>query len=155
MNKGNDNIEVRQATINEAEAAAGLFNQYRLFYGQQSDLAGAQRFVADRLAYMQSAIFLAWDVEQDEAVAFMQLYPTFSSVSMQHSWILNDLFVAESHRQCGIARQLLEAARNYAKLTNAKGLELCTASDNIKAQALYESFGFEKDEQFFHYFYSI
>jgi ribosomal protein S18 acetylase RimI-like enzyme len=147
-------IEVRQATIDDVQAAAQLFNQYRMFYEQQSDLEGAESYLRQRISHLQSVVFLAWDVENKQAVAFMQLYPSFSSVSMQRSWILNDLYVAESHRRCGTARLLLDAARQYAEQTGAKGLALSTSYSNTKAQALYESFGFHKDEQFFHYYYS-
>jgi ribosomal protein S18 acetylase RimI-like enzyme len=72
---------------------------------------------------------------------------------MQRLWILNDLFVAEESRRRGVARMLLEAAHDYAVHTGAKGIELSTAANNAKAQALYESFGFRKDEEYFHYFY--
>lgn len=74
---------------------------------------------------------------------------------MKRSWILNDLFVKEEYRGRGIARQLLNEAKNFADLTRAKGIELATSHLNIKAQNLYESLGYKKDDEFCHYYLII
>ena len=58
----------------------------------------------------------------DQALGFMQLYPSFSSVSLKRLWVLNDLFVRPSVRRGGVARRLLERARAWAVETGAKGL---------------------------------
>ena len=81
----------------------------------------------------------------------MQLYPSFSSVSLRRLWILNDLFVAPSVRRGGVGRRLLERAREWAVETDAKGLILATAVANSTARALYESCGWRRDDEFQHY----
>jgi hypothetical protein len=48
-------------------------------------------------------------VESKSAVGFMQLYPSFSSVSMQPIWIVNDLFVVEEARRRGVEAIVLAA----------------------------------------------
>ena len=78
-------------------------------------------------------------------------HPSFSSASMQRLWILNDLYVAPEGRRHGVGRALLQAAREHAERTQAKGLELMTARDNYAAQALYESMGWQRDEVFLPY----
>ena len=144
-------IEVHQATIGDLTEAAVLFNQYRQFYGQPSDPDGARAFLYERFVHLESVIFLARGRLEREAVGFMQLYPTFSSISMQRSWILNDLYVAESARGQGAAQALLDAAVAYARQTGSKGLALSTAQDNQVAQRLYEKNGFVRDTEFYHY----
>ncbi len=37
-----DGLILRQATTADAAAVAVLFDQYRIFYGQQTDIAGAE-----------------------------------------------------------------------------------------------------------------
>lgn len=150
----NPSITIIEATINELELIAPLFNKYRIFYKQSSNLQGAKDFLAERLLNNQSVIFLACNNEKTAAFGFTQLYPTFSSVSMRSSWILNDLFVAEDARKQGIATQLLEAAKQFAKQSGAKGLALETGRENTNAQRLYESIGYEKDETI-HYYLTI
>lgn len=148
-----DNIRIVQATINELEELATIFDQYRVFYKQDSNLAEAKSFLFDKFEHRESVIFLA--KADERIVGFTQLYPSFSSISMQRSWILNDLFVASDYRQYGIGRLLLNKAREHAVATRAKGLALSTAMDNPIAQSLYESLGYEKDDQFYHYYLKL
>jgi GNAT superfamily N-acetyltransferase len=146
-------VRIIQATSDRLEALAALFDGYRQFYGQPSDRDGARAFLAERLERGESVLLLALlDQEGRETPAGLaQLYPSFSSVSMRRLWILNDLYVAQEARNHGVARALLQAARGYAERTGAKGLELMTARDNTAAQALYESMGWRRDEDFLPY----
>jgi ribosomal protein S18 acetylase RimI-like enzyme len=50
-----------------AGLAAPLFNHYRMFYGQVSDLALAGQYLHDRLSLGESVVFLAFKEEGDEA----------------------------------------------------------------------------------------
>ncbi len=142
-------MRVFLANIEHLEALSVLFDQYRVFYQQASDLDGARLFLEKRFGDRDSIIFAASDSEQ--LVGFTQLYPSFSSVSMKRVWILNDLFVTFSHRNKGVARLLMAIARQYAEETGAIRIILATQQSNYAAQALYESLGYEKDEVFDHY----
>jgi GNAT superfamily N-acetyltransferase len=143
--------EVRtvRGELDDLEALVPLFDAYRQFYERPSDPAGARAFLADRLKRGESIIFLA--IIDGVIVGFTQLYPLFSSVSMQRLWLLNDLFVAPSARASGAGRALLERAERHAAETGAKGLTLTTHTTNVAAQRLYEASGWTKDEEFFHY----
>ncbi len=129
---------------------ATVFDLYRQFYKQPSDIPLAEKFLKERLLHRESVIFAAFDGEH--IVGFTQLYPSFSSVSAQRSWILNDLFVRENYRKQGIAAQIMAHAKDFAVQTHAKGLALETAEDN-PAQHLYERLGWEKEAGFLHYFW--
>ena len=61
-------MEIVSAQIEHLEAAAKLFDQYRVFYQQPSDLAAAKSFLQARLEAKDSVIFLA--VENAHAVGF-------------------------------------------------------------------------------------
>jgi len=141
--------QIRRAGLNDFEAIAPLFDSYRRFYQQTSDLPLARAFISERLKRNESVIFLAED-GQHVPLGFTQLYPSFSSVSARPIWILNDLFVAPDARGQQVGRQLLNAARDHALATGAKRLVLSTAIDN-PAQRLYESLGYVKDTEFLHY----
>jgi GNAT superfamily N-acetyltransferase len=146
-------MHVKRATISDLDDAAPLFDAYRQFYGQRSDVAAARAFLDERLRRDESVIFLALaeDGPRGQAVGFTQLYPSFSSVSLKRLWVLNDLFVGPNVRRGGVGRRLLDRAREWAIETGAKGLVLATAVDNAKARALYESCGWERDDEFQHY----
>jgi GNAT superfamily N-acetyltransferase len=143
--------EVRtvRAELDDLDALVPLFDGYRRFYRQLSDVVGARAFLADRIKRGESVIFLA--VVDGAIVGFTQLYPVFSSVSMKRLWLLNDLFVAPDARKSGAGRALLERAERWAAETGATGLTLSTEVTNLAAQRLYEACGWTKDEDFVHY----
>lgn len=153
-NQAPGTIRTRIAQSQDAASIAPLFDQYRQFYGKASDLNGAITFLEHNLTQQSSALFYAVN-ETNEILGFTQLYPTFSSLSMRKAWILNDLFVIPEARSQGVARLLMEAARQHAAATGAKGLELATGADNQKAQRLYESLGYQRDDEFYHYYLNL
>jgi GNAT superfamily N-acetyltransferase len=143
---------IKRAGPDDVDAAVPLFDAYRQFYGQRSDVAAAGAFLIERLRRDESVVFLAVDGETGgRAVGFMQLYPSFSSVSLGRLWILNDLFVDPEARREGVGRRLLERARDWAVETHAKGLVLSTALTNKAAQSLYEACGWTPDDEFKRY----
>jgi ribosomal protein S18 acetylase RimI-like enzyme len=145
-------LEIVRATINELNAVSVLFNLYRIFYHQESNIDKAKEFIKERIENNDSIIFLA--VDGKKPLGFTQLYPTFSSVSMKRTWILNDLYVDEEARRLGVAQALIQAAITHGKETSAKGILLETTKDNVKAQQLYEKVGFKQETNYF-YFYSV
>lgn len=143
-------LGIALAEPDDLDDLAPLFDQYRMFYEQASDLAGARQFLQARMARRESTILLAR--RGPDALGFCQLYPIFSSISMQSSWLLNDLYVVASARRGGVARQLLDAAVAFAASGNAGWLMLQTHRDNQSAQRLYESSGWVRDDEFLTYF---
>jgi ribosomal protein S18 acetylase RimI-like enzyme len=142
-------ITVRPAVLSDLEALAPLFDAYRQFYGRDSDLSAANAFLSDRINHDESVLFIA--LEGNKAVGFTQLYPSFSSVSLARIFILNDLFVDDSTRRKGVASKLMSAAVDYASSMWAVRVSLSTATSNETAQRLYQSAGWQRDEQFFVY----
>jgi ribosomal protein S18 acetylase RimI-like enzyme len=142
-------IAVRQAVLADLGALVPLFDAYRQFYGQASDPARAKTFLRERFEHTQSVVFIA--EERDNAVGFTQLYPSFSSVSMARTFVLNDLFVAPHQRRKGVGEMLLQAAAEFARNVGAVRLTLSTAVTNAAAQALYESAGWRRDDKFYVY----
>ncbi len=154
MGTSKNAIEVVRAALDDLPLLVPLFDGYRQFYKQASDPEAGRRFLAAHLENGTSVIFLAFRATAEgerHACGFTQLYPSFSSISLKPLWILNDLFVAPDARGLGVGRALLECAREFAAGTGARGLTLKTAVDNYSAQALYESSGWKRDEQFYSY----
>ncbi len=139
--------------LEQLSSLAVLFDAYRVWYGQMSDVAAAERFLHARLEAEESVVFGA--LHGEELVGFTQLYPSFSSVSIAPVWTLNDLFVVEAYRGSGCGRLLMEFAADHARATGAIRIELATAHDNERAQRLYEGLGYVMDEGFRHYSLSV
>ncbi len=141
-------IEIKQAALTDVAVITPLFNAYRIFYKQNSDSNGAFNFITERLTKKESIIFLAY--YNKLPAGFIQMYPIFSSVSMQQTWLLNDLFVADDYRKKGIGNALLTAAAGFGKQQQAKWLLLQTGALNTIAQKLYEKNGWKKETDFFY-----
>jgi ribosomal protein S18 acetylase RimI-like enzyme len=151
--KQTNRLSVVRAELAHLELIVPLFDAYRQFYSQPSNQPVAKDYLQERLERGESVIFLAMD--GGNAVGFVQLYPSFDSVTMRRVWILYDLFVAMAARKRGVAKLLMERARRFAVETKAKGLILETAIDNHPAQKLYEQLGWKRDTAFHRYYLDV
>ena len=132
--------KIVQAEIEHLREVSRLFNLYRIFYKEKDDLDSAKQFIKQRLENGDSTIFIS--INDDASLnGFVQLYPSFCSVSMIPILILYDLFVDPDIRTKGIGRSLMNKAEQYAQENGFKRLELSTAKDNFIGQSLYESLG--------------
>ncbi len=146
-------MKIIQANIENIEQLFPLFEEYRTFYKQSANTEAARDFLINRFKKKDSVIFISFD-ENKNAQGFTQLYPSFSSVSMQPTFILNDLFVHSNYRGNGIGEALMNHAKEFAIKENSKGLTLETSIDN-PAQKLYERLGWKKDTEVFHYTWEV
>lgn len=147
-------ISVKRAILESLNEVSELFNSYRVFYKQDSNLALAVKFISERMKNKESVIYYASN-ENGKALGFTQLYPTFSSVSAKSFWILCDLYVSSAARRLGVGKKLMETAKLFAIENSSKGISLGTGKNNFNAQALYESLGYERDADFYNYFLSL
>ena len=145
---------VEPAPFSDADLIAPLFDAYRQFYGAAPDLPAARDFLAARLASGESVVLVAilesGDGSGDTVAGFAQLYPSFSSLALGRSVVLNDLFVAPECRRLGVGRRLVRECIEYARRSGASCIELATQVANESALALYESEGFTRDTEFVH-----
>ena len=141
---------IRRASTADATLVAPLFDAYRRFYGLASDLDLSQRYISERLERSESVVLLA-AAPRGEALGFVQMYPTFSSLQAAQVFVLYDLYVAGEARRLGVARALMRAAVEEARAAGAVALTLQTARTNLAAQRLYDSLGWRRDEEFVEY----
>ena len=138
---------VRQGTIRDLDQLVPIFDAYRQFYRQPSDLAIARQFLHDRLARSESIVLIAEDHDKT-AIGFVQLFSTFSSILAAPISILHDLFVTPAVRRRRVGARLLKSAVETAQAAGAVRLELATAIANDPARRLYEKLGWKRDEEF-------
>ena len=142
-------LTTRHATLDDLDALAPLFDAYRRFYEQPGDVALASAYLHARLERGESTILVA---EADgELLGFVQLYPTWCSVAAARIFVLYDLFVDDGVRRGGVGRALMRAAQDFGREAGAVRLDLSTARSNVRAQALYESLGWQRDEVYLVY----
>lgn len=143
-------MNVISCELQHLDMAANLFNQYRIFYKENDDLAAARDFLKSNLNTKSSRIYLLLD-DKNEAVAFAQLYPAICSLAMKRFYWIYDLFVSEPARRQGYARYLMNQLTDIFTQEGAQRLSLDTAKSNFTAQRLYESLGYEIAPSFITY----
>ena len=143
---------IEQCNTSHLPKLAAIFDAYRVHFGQPSDLNLSSIFLNDRITKNQAVIFVAIEEESGNFMGFTLLYPMFSSLKVNSTWTLNDMFISEKYRKFGVATRLLERVKAFGIETNAEWITLKTGTDNVKAQALYEKFGFKKDDGHFYYY---
>jgi len=142
--------KIIRAEIEHIDELAELFNSYRVFYEQDSNVELARNFIKSRMENKESTIFVSQNSDE-ELIGFVQLYSSFCSVYVCPILILYDLFVKTEARGNGHGRALMDKATEFAKSEGYDRLELSTATDNFIGQSLYESLGYERDNDFYHY----
>ncbi|MCS5732718.1 GNAT family N-acetyltransferase [Herbiconiux daphne] len=143
-------MTVRPATLDDLPELAALFDAYRVFYGLAGDQPAAEAYLDERMRRADSIVLVA-PAASGGLDGFTQLYPSFCSLELAPIFVLYDLFVRPEARGGGVARSLLEAARRLGVDAGAARLELSTARTNTTAQRLYESLGWQPDEEYLHY----
>ncbi len=147
-------LQIRKFQQRDLKQVARLFDAYRQFYDEKTDLLLAQQYLEARITNNESVILVA-ENEQGTLDGFCQLYPTFCSVVAQPIYVLYDLFVAPETRGKGVARHLLDGAVLVGKESGKARLDLSTAKSNLKAQAVYEAHGWIRDNDFLTYSYLL
>lgn len=141
--------QIEIATLNHLDDFAELFDKYRVFYRQPSDIERGKAFLKDRITNNETVTFLV--KEDDKFVGFAQLYPLFHYKALQRQWLLSDLFVNPNYRGRGLSIALIDRCKAYCAETDACGLLLETEKTNDIGNNLYPKCGFELDKDHNYY----
>lgn len=127
-----------------------VVDEYRSFCGFEKSGKDTKEFFQHLIDTKKAKTFIAID-DNDQVMGFVNLYPSFSTLSLINIWILNDLAVAGKFRRLGVAQALIEKAVKFAERSGAVRVELKTEITNQNAQKLYSKMGFETDKENIHY----
>jgi ribosomal protein S18 acetylase RimI-like enzyme len=80
------------------------------------------------------------------ALGFATVYWSWSTLAAARNAIMNDLFVHPDARGSGVAEALIEECRRRSGRRGAASIGWRTATDNVRAQKLYERVGARREE---------
>jgi GNAT superfamily N-acetyltransferase len=133
-------MEISRVDGDGLDAVLPLLAAYQRFYGVATPDDGRNRDFFARFCGGEAGILL--QARRDGAVVgFACVYWTQDSICARDVAVLYDLFVVESERGGGIGRALIEAAAGEARQRGLPSLSWLTATDNHRAQRLYDSLG--------------
>ncbi|MCF2446544.1 GNAT family N-acetyltransferase [Dyadobacter sp. CY345] len=143
---------IKHCQLTDLPKLSLIFDEYRVHFKQESNLEASTIFLRERIENKQAVVFAAIDEDSNDMMGFTLLYPMYTSLKIKSTWTLNDMFITEKYRKFGVATRLLEKVEEFGAETNAQWITLKTGVENTKAQALYEKFGFKKDEGCYYYY---
>jgi GNAT superfamily N-acetyltransferase len=133
-------------TAAELEELLSAIAAYQRFYEvEEVDEERNRAFFARFLSPSEDGAILVAR-EEGEIRGYACLYWHFSSTRAAETVLMNDLFVFDAVRGKGVGRALIEASAELARERGAASLDWCTAPDNRRAQALYDSTGANRSE---------
>ena len=83
---------------------------------------------------------------EGEAVGFATIFWSWATTIASRIGVMNDLFVATAARGSGAAEQLIHACVDECRKHGAAELTWQTATDNERAQRVYDRVGAERSE---------
>jgi GNAT superfamily N-acetyltransferase len=139
--------DVQPAAEGDLPELLPLMRAYCDFYGvspsDDSLLALSRALIADP---EHEGIQLVARDPGGRAVGFATVFWSWSTLDAARIGVMNDLFVAPEARGAGAADALIEACRDRCREHGAKRLSWQTASDNLRAQAVYERMGADRSQ---------
>ncbi|MBM2622853.1 GNAT family N-acetyltransferase [Actinoplanes sp. LDG1-06] len=114
-------------------AVAGLFDEYRVHYGEPSAPAATRSWLAS------SGLSVAADPSLRGFVTTVVLP---ASLTLGTAWMVRDLYVPPRFRRQGVARELIDWVVAAARAAGARRVSLQTETGNAPAHALYAAAGF-------------
>lgn len=136
--------------VDDVNKILPIFDEYRVYFGQQSNVDAAYDFLYNNLSNNDAVIFIA---EDDEGViGFLQLYTMLSSMKMSEMLIINDLYLTDVARGKHIGEQLMHQAFKFGKESGYETIYLETEKSNIGGNRLYTKLGMQVDDE--HNYYS-
>ena len=139
----NREIQVRQATSEDAEAIARLLRDFNLeFLEPTPEVETLNGYVRRLLEESEMAVLLAGD--GPDGLALLRFRPSLWTGESEA--YLQELYVVPDLRGQGIGRRLLEETLEFVRAAGATGIDLNTGETDTAARALYESMGFTNRE---------
>jgi ribosomal protein S18 acetylase RimI-like enzyme len=146
-----DLIRIDPATESDLDELTQLFEAYRIFYQESPAAKRASVFLRERLLSGVPRYFLARYEDARMAMGFMHMIPGTNTLAMRPMWFLEDLYVDARARRQGVGAALLRYAETFARANGAERITLATAHNNDRAQSLYRSLGYVREEHFLSY----
>jgi GNAT superfamily N-acetyltransferase len=139
--------ETSRVTGADLEDLLPLVRAYCAFYAvapsDEALLAVSRALIAD--PEREGVQLIARDAA-GKAVGFATVYWSWETLGAQRIGVMNDLFVAPETRGGGVADELIAACVDECRRHGAAKLGWQTATDNVRAQRVYERVGATREE---------
>ncbi len=134
-------MHIRIATIDDVDALVDMHCAFRESLQKQRPTRGEFREALRQVLQRNSARVLIAFLDE-RAAGYATFQTSFSAWSTSSAAVLEDLFVLEGFRECGVGRLLVEAATQEARAMGCSAISLDTNEGNEPSQKIYRRLGF-------------
>ena len=138
-------LEIQKLSLKNLTDMNDMFSLYQEFYeidekniDKESNINFFKEILKNYNSGKMFVSYIDW-----KPVGMITLYYTYSSLSKQKVWILNDLYLLDKYRGKWYWKEMIKYSMNFFKEQWIKKMTLETHTDNIWAQKLYDSLGWE------------
>ncbi len=115
-----------------------LFEDYNRFYGRDSLPAGITQMTWSRFFDVSEPVYALVAEKEGQLLGLTHYLFHRSTIQIELSCYLQDLFTVESARGQGIGLSLIEAVYERAKIAKSPRVYWQTKEDNLVARKLYD-----------------
>ena len=134
-------LEVRLADSRDFPKIWQLLEAKARFDGGRELLTASRREVEDALFGGNPKVQALVAIADGVPVGLATYFASFSTFLAKPCLWLDDLFVDEAYRSCGIGRMLMTKLAEQARIGGMARIDWTLASGNTKAASFYESVG--------------
>jgi GNAT superfamily N-acetyltransferase len=145
------------ATVTEADLdeLLPLMRGYCDFYEVKPSDEALLALSRNLIEHPEDGVQLIARDDDGSAVGFATIYWTWQTLSASRLGVMNDLFVSERARGGGHADALIAECAERCRRHRATDLAWQTAKTNLRAQAVYDRVGAERDDRWLDYSLSV
>jgi GNAT superfamily N-acetyltransferase len=145
------------ATVTEADLdeLLPLMRGYCDFYEVKPSDEALLALSRNLIEHPEDGVQLVARDDDGSAVGFATIYWTWQTLSASRLGVMNDLFVSERARGGGHADALIAECAERCRRHRASDLAWQTAKTNLRAQAVYDRVGAERDDRWLDYSLSV
>ncbi len=142
-------MAIEQVTTRNLEEVLPLIAAYQRFYQVETVDDDRNRAFFGQFARGHApGVQFLYRSDEGRAVGFATLYFFYSSTSAEATAVMNDLYVSPTVRSGGVGRALILHVREHAAALGYRRILWMTATDNERAQRLYDSLPTTKSSWF-------
>jgi len=140
----NENFTVRKANENDIPLIQNMIKNLALYEKREQDMTGSQENLNYWLFQRKLATALIAEYNCN-AIGYAIYYPVFGSFAAEAGIHLEDMFLSEEYRKCGLGKQFFSKIEEFVKQEGFSKMEWSSLDWNITAINFYNKIGAKQE----------
>lgn len=139
------NIDIKSTLSSETETAYSLTKELMEHHDALDIFTMTPERFKELVLSRALLSFMAY--ENNEPIGVMNIFYKYTTFSGRKILYIEDLYIREKYRGCGVGGKLLEKAKEIAVANDCEQIELKCAVWNSSSAGFYESHGMKQEKE--------